>query len=522
MQSQTSALAMFDIRKQRLGRGGGNAAYAQVESTGVHDAACRVHDLLVDELHGRSLEHGLLPRLDHLRPASLAGKICSQLAAIPALSDPGLNPDDQEARLATFLELRSRGGSDISREIAARTQDVLREATEHVSSSLLVAYAASPAAVRQAVQDLKAALDQMRAPDIDEKALVQWLALKKAADKFGQHRVTLPSMTVRTVEEAVTAQVRQLYDQCLKTLALSFALSAWQEYKTKLTRFLEELIKRIGELFNNLGSVKKALEAKRAAAAKDQHVSRASVVKALAGPNEDQVIAGLLGRTRAADENALARALLERFEPRLREICVQHCAWIGADQPLPELFRLIPPEIQAEAFSLLVAETTGPGQSLYEILEREGIESCVDFLYHRSEPTVDLSGRDMSQLGICLEHLCIVTLPQPVGPKDCKIRENVRAAFEKIEAAVTFADAPATDRSVTCVRFLIGWPIGLEAQNSNLLNHYQEADKHGHRPHLFGLLPDSPYGKAIDKYRALNTLATPVCQEDQHVRPDAE
>lgn len=520
MQSKMHSLSMLDIQGQRLGRGGVSAAYIQVESTGVQDAACRLFDRIGDVFVGRRIESGALPGLDPFRPETLAAKVQNQLSAIPALSDPGLNSDEQDACLKVFLELRGCVGGDLGRDIAAHARAVVQQEAELISRGLQAAYGSAPATVHDAVENLKVALNQMRTPDVNDKSLVRWNALKKAQDKFRHRRATLPPSTVKTVQDVIASEIRSLHDQCLRALALTHTLPAWVEEKTKLARFLDELMKRIADLLANVGGVKKSLEMQRITAGQEQYVSRASVVKALPGPTEDQVVAGILVRTRASDEMALARLLLDRFEGQLRDVCRRLCAWIGPDEPLPELLRQISPDLQAEAFSSLVLEAMGPGQSLYEILDREGVQECVEFLFRRSEPTVDLAGRDMPQLGICLEQLCIVTLPSPLGPKDAKLRDDVRAAFEKIEPACTFEDAPSTDQSVTCVRIVLGWPIGLEAQNGSLLNHYQEAQKHGHRPHVFGLLPESPRGQAIDEYQVLNVLYTPVLEDSNDGRPD--
>lgn len=509
MQPKIPCLSMLAVHEQCLRRAGINAAYVQVESTGVNDAACRLFARVTDMLLARPIEQGTLPGLDSLHPESLSEKHYAQLAAIPALSDPGLNAENQDARFRVLRDLRGNVGSDLARELAARAHAIVHDEAERFCSALQGAYAVAPGAVREAVLGVKSALERMRLPVSNDKALPRWLNLKNIADKLRQRRAVLPPCTVKLLHETIASEVRDLYEVCLRGLALTCIVAAWGEEKSKLLRFLEDLAKRTSDVVAATTSVKKCLEDKRASVTRDQHVSRASVVKPLAGPNEDQVIAGMLAQLHAGDETALARVLLDRFETSLREVCPRICAWIGPTEPFPELLRHILPDTQANEFLVVVAQAMGPGQSLYEVLERDGIDDAVDFLYHRSEPTVDLSGRDMPQLGICPERLCIVTLPTPHGPKDCKIRDDARAAFEKIDPTCTFVDAPATDRSVTVTRLIIGFPIAIEGQTPNLLSHYLEAKKHGHRPHLFGVVPESPDGKAIDQYDALLSISPP-------------
>lgn len=499
-------LSMRGIHEQALRRGSISAAYAQVESTGVHDAACRSFGHVADRFLATPLDPGAVPGFDSLRPDVLVTKLCSQLSAISALTDPGLSPEDQDARLATIQELRGNVGTDLGREIAARAQTTVCQVMESLRLALTRAFGSSPAAARDAVQNVKAALEQMRLPDINDKPLARWLSLKKKADKFRQCRAVIPQTSMKAVQELIAGEVRNLYEQCLRSLAVTHILAAWLDEKVKIVRFLDDLAKRTNEVLTALAAVRKALDQERSTVAKDQHVSRASVVMPLAGPTEDQIVAGMIGHLHAGDEGGLSKILLDRSAAALRELCPHVCAWIAPDESLPELIRNIPPEDQAHSFLNVVVQAMGPGQSLYETLERAGIESCVEFLHSHSAPTVDLSGRDMPQLSVSPQDICIATLPKPLTAKDCKLHDEVRAAFLKLDPNCAFADAPATDRTITAVRLIVGWPIGIEGQNANLLNHYQEAAKGGHRPHLFGILPDSPHGQALDQYQAVQSL----------------
>jgi hypothetical protein len=508
MSNPEYCLAMLDIDKQQLRRGGINAAYAQVVTTGAIDAACRLLPRTVQVFFDRTIDPGALPGLDSVNPERLTEKLYSQLSAIPALSDPGLTPEEQDNRLTVFQGLRAGISTDLSREVAARAEAVVSDPLNCLRAALQAAYGTAPGAVREVALSLRTALDRLRPPEANWKPVTRWQELKRIADKLRQRRGMLPPPTLRTLQESLTSEVRTLHDQALRTLATEITLAAWHAAKAEFIAFLDALAKRAAEVVHALGAVKKSLEDIRTAVAANERVSRASVVKPVPGPTEDQVIAGMLTQLHAPDETALTRTLLDRFEARLREICPQVCAWIDRDEPLPELVRGIPPEAQAAAFRTAVEQAQGPGQSFYELLAREGIDECADFLYRRSEPTVHLSGRDMERLGISPTRLCIVTLPRPLGPKDHQIESDLRAAFEKIDLTCAITYAPVTDRTVTVVRLVVGWPIGIEAQNHSLLDHYQRCAQYGHRPHLFGILPESPHGEVIDGYQSLDFFTT--------------
>ncbi|MBI2808707.1 MAG: hypothetical protein HYX68_27275 [Planctomycetes bacterium] len=511
-----NCLAMLDIDKQKLRRGGINAAYCQVANAAVLDAACRLLPKVITQFLDRAIEQGTLPGLDSVNPKLLCEKFHAQLSAIPALSDPGLVQEDQDNRLGTFLGLRAGVTTDLAREIVAKAGAVVGDPMNRLREAMQAAYAAAPGAVRDIASSLRTDLDRLRLPEPNWKSLIRWQELKCVADKIRQRRGILPSSTIRTLQEALTGETRRLYDQVLRALATEKIVAAWLTAKAELSEFLDTIAKRAAEVTHALANIKTSLDHIRNAVAADQRTSRASVVKHVPGPTEDQVIAGMLGQVHVTDEAALARALLDQFESRLREICPQVCAWIKKDECLPELLRGIPPETHAAEFRTIVEQAQGAGQSFYELLEKDGIDECVDFLFRRSEPTIHLSGRDMARFGVSPTRLTIITLPQPVGPKDYQIRDKVRAAFEKIEPNCAFSDAPVSDRTITVVRLVVGWPIGIEGQNHNLLENYRRCHDFGHRPHLFYIVPESTDGKIVEGYKSLDSITTYPEKEENH------
>lgn len=504
------SLAMTKIQDQVPRRGSISAAYLQIASTGTIDATCRLFGVVQHDIVGRPIEPGTIPVLDSIQPEVLAEKLQPQLAALQKLRDPGLDPEQQHNALAVVQQLHAGLPTDLSRDVTTRAKAVVSTEMEYVRSGLRSVYGAAPCAIQELAMTIRETLDRTRPPDANWKSVIRWGDLKRIGDKLQQRRSVLPPSTLKMLQEALTSEGRDLYQQSLAVLAAEKTVAAWQTGKTEFLAFLNDLSKWSMEVVAALSAVKKCLEAMRASIASDQQVSRASVVKALPGPTADQVIAGMLTQLQAADEADLARIVLASWEARLRAVCPKVCAWVDRNAPLPDLLRGIPPEVQAQEFHTIVEESRGPGQSLYEILKREGIKENAEFLYSRSEPTVHLSGRDMAQLGLSPQRFCIVTLPKPSGPQDGVIRDQLMVMFEKINPDTTFADAPPSDRTVTVIRLLDGFVIGIEGQNRNLLNHYLYAAAQGHRPHLFDLIPDSPDGKALDDYLALDHLSSSI------------
>lgn len=514
METHIKALAMTGIPDQVPRRGSMSAAYLQLASTGVIDAACRLFAAVQHTLLTGEAESSRMPVLDAIQPQSLAEKLQPQLGALRELKDPGLDPEQQERSLASFQEIHAGLPTDLAREVSNLAKTLVGKEMERVRLGLRNVYASTPSAVQLFAATIRATLDHTRLPDSNWKPLVRWGDLKRIGDKIQQRRGVLPPSTIKVIHECLTSEARSLYLQSLSVLATEKAGAAWQAGKTELIAFLDDLCKWSADVVAVLGEVKNGLDQTRAGIAANQQVSRASVVKALPGPTDAQVVAGMLTQLHAADEAELARTLLRSWESRLREICPRVCAWVDRNAPLADLLRGIPPDVQAFEFRAMIEQAQGPGQSLYEILKREGIEENAAFLYNRSEPTVHLSGRDMAQLGLSPQRFCIVTLPKPAGPGDGTIRNDLMAAFEKIDPDITFADGPPTDRTVTVIRLLDGFVIGIEGQNQNLLNHYLYAAEQGHRPHLFDLVPEALDGKAMNDYLALSFLS-PTSRKEQ-------
>lgn len=263
---------------------------------------------------------------------------------------------------------------------------------------------------------------------------------------------------------------------------------------TKLIAFLDELAARGNDFSKRMHTTLSELEHRQKEAAQAQHISRASVVMALQGPDEKEVLVGMIARNRCADLNQLTAVLLDAFETRLRQGVPRLCPYLDANTAsLPDIIRAVAPATLAEEFLRLVEESVGPGHTVYEVIAKHGVDSVADFLYRRAAPTCHLGERDVEPFNISPVSLAIVRLPPTVGSRDSEIRESLMAAFEK-RGACTFTEGTPSDRSVTAVRVHLGWPIGIAEENRSLLDRYLRSGERGHLPHLVKLVPDAPLG----------------------------
>lgn len=494
MKSTPYYIPMWGAAQQRVLRGGICAAFAQVRSTGLQDASVTLLRALTTVWQSRPTDESYLSDLEKLFPAPLTRAVRARLNGIEELSDPGLDADEQRKRLAAIQAIRARGMTRPCREARIAGERTIEEGTARFRHSLLQAFAAAPHRVRSLVDQVKRALKELTFPAPDAEALPRFQRTLKALEQITARRSALAASSF----EFVVAQLRNMahaaYDESLAFLAHEVSDEMLRAEVPKLLAFLDELAGRGMDFTQRMHGALTELENRQKQVAQDQHVSRASVSMALQGPDEKEILAGMIARNRCADLNQLASYLLDSYQARLRQRVPHLCPYLDANTAtFADIIRSVEPSALAEEFSQLVEESVGPGHSVYEVIGQHGIDIVADFLHRRSAPTCHLGERDVEVFNVSPLSLTIVRLPPPVGPHDAELRESLKAAFSK-RGDCTFTDGAASDRSVTVVRVHVGWPIAIAEENRALLDRYLRSGEHGHPPHLVNLIPDSPLG----------------------------
>ena len=214
-------------------------------------------------------------------------------------------------------------------------------------------------------------------------------------------------------------------------------------------------------------------------------------------PSEIEITTGLLTRLDCKDKLALAKALLTKWEAALREHAL---GWLPPSAPFGLLLTYLDAITVADCFRRVVESSLGEGHSLFEIVEREGLESTAHDLYDRAEHLCQLRSRDIEQYNVNPCSVTIVRFPPPVGPRDAVLRERLAAAFLKLGHCSLVEGSAAERNAITVIRTTVGWPIGIEGGNSGLLQEYAKAGDAGHLPHLIGIVTGTEYGEPIPSY----------------------
>ncbi|GEM_PF-6169966 len=494
MKNATPFLPMFGIHQQHLHRGGIGAAYLRICSTGLLDAAVTLFRVCADAWRARPQDQAYLNDLEKLFPATLAQTVQARLRGITDLSDPGLDPDEQRKRLATIHAIRAKTMGRAGRDAVQNAERTVAESVAQLQQSLGQAFATGPEKVRRVADQVRRGLQELAFPPADPEPLAKLQHCLKSYDQINARRSALAGGTFEFVSTQLRNQAHRMYERTIGFLAAELAEDALRQALPKLAAHLDELGGRSTDFAGRMTAALTALERRQKKTAQDQQVSRASVVMPLDGPDEKQILAGMIERHGCADLNQLSVRILEALEAHVRRLAPTVCPHLDANTAcLADLVRAMEPDGLAASFLHVVEESLGTGHTIYEVIARRGLDEVADFLSRRASPTCHLGNRDIEAFNISPLQLTIVRLPPAVGTRDPHIRESLCAALAKY-APCTFADGAPSERSVTVVRVHVGWPIGIAEDNRPLLERYLRSGRSGHLPHLIGVVPDAPLG----------------------------
>lgn len=513
-------LPMPEIARQVHLRGAINASYAQLMGEGLRHALLALFDRMKETWKHRRVDQSFVADLDQIRPEKLTRSACDRLRGLVDFIDPGLDVDELKSGHAQLFVIRGKGVARIAQDAQAACEHAVRDTFVKLHATLAALMAATPSRARALTAEIKKVLQALVFPSANVEAQSRLQRLLRIIDQLQSRSSSLPESTLANALHQIVAEAQRQHATAVAAVGADLAEGEFRRQIARLVAYLDELVARTGEFVQKLNQIRVVLELGLKQAALEGHVSRASVALPLPGPEESELLAGMLTRTGQSDLNALGEWLLDSFETRLREEASRLCPHLDPIKaPLSELVRGAEAERLAALFTRLVEESVGAGSTIYEAIERIGVEKVVSFLHRRAGSTVDLADRDVEQFNISPLMLTIVRLPPAVGPSDPALRERVRVAFGRI-ADCTFTDGAADDRVVTVVRAHVGWPIGIESSNRALLDRYVRAGRHGHRPHLVGFVPDSPSGEMSGSVVALADTPETDGPYDQPTNPE--
>jgi hypothetical protein len=132
--------------------------------------------------------------------------------------------------------------------------------------------------------------------------------------------------------------------------------------------------------------------------------------------------------------------------------------------------------------------------SLYATLRNVGIEQFAEELFAKAAPLVQME-RQSVELGLEFIDAAVLVVPAPHGPQDgltLAALKNTLSTLGNVELRV----AGNLRAELRLTRTLAGFPAAAQSINRALLWAYAKSREHHHFPHLIGLVPDSPDGRA--------------------------
>lgn len=487
--------AMLGIDEQPLKCGSMNVSSTEPSGLGFLDAARETFAELLQRtaatLGTRDVD------IESLTIAKVAPRALAAVHALPAFTDPGLDPSVIGQRFKFLSQVVHR--SDLLDEttrafrqaLTTLVNDVMTTIRRGIDSTLQQAPIAFPAR-RDALTKHLQAIDVQR-PSLDAVTL-----LKHCLDRFDgftKRRSLLPKSSFERVSAQFSHRLRAEYECGLKTV-IDFVLAQLvQKARDSLRNHVERLAQAADRLQRHLQQLAVTLDERRRQASEQQKAVRTSAVLLLSGRSADEMIATMLARTQSADRTALADKLWKRMAEAAQAHLNERSTPLPDDAPLTAVLPAIPAEALADIFLALVVEAAGAEETIYPLLERHGLIAAARFLHHRAAPTERVGARAGHRFNIAFAQFSVVTLPPAQGPRDVEIRDRFVAELKEVAPNLHIAETGSQEQGVSLLRLEYGWPAGLMRTNGALLNAYAAAHDAEHPMHLLDI-SDSPDGMA--------------------------
>lgn len=497
-QSPSKALPMFAAHEQLMQRGSANASATNVPTTGLFDAMLTLHNDVFSLLGEKPQPDVAIT--ESLDPYPLAQVADRRLASHDELADPGTSPAELHGWLQLLKNIRARKPMRAHREARACVKEIVTEKCRSVMHSVQQAVGEAPHRAKELLEVLRYSVESITWPEPSAEPLTRLEHAVKGMSIRQEHGGQLAKSTLEFLMAQLPRAAVELTSQCRKVVAMELVVEELKEAIRSLLSFLDEQGRFASQFTRRTETLRQLFEQRRQQGLESQDYSRASVILDLPGKTEAEIFAGIIERAQVRDRRSFVLRFIERLNLALSEEAVTESTALADGTSLGQLLVRLAPGRIADVFERLFEESLGEGHSLYEIVEKFGIEKLVADLLGRAEPLCHLNHRDIPQFNVTPVEHTVVRLPLPSGPRDKHIRTQVEVAFQRVTHCTVLDSAPGERDAITVTKVKVGWPLVIEAGNADLLMHYSRCDDLGHLPHLIGVLPFSKNGQAIGGY----------------------
>jgi hypothetical protein len=490
-------LPFLDVNENSFRRLSLNSSWTYRRSIGQYDLALTLFNELIADWQRRTQADPL--DLDTLNAQAIFNTVKQRLESISELIDDPIETLDHRQQL--LRDLSARKPTKLVRQVREIVAVVVADAIAPLRTALTDNFHQAPFGCLDAINLMHQAIHDWNYPVPDFTPLKRFTNGLRALAMIERMTVLSPKLRA-TLAAKLRKRCAAEFHAAVGAVVLDIVLL---QLRTGLTEFLPQLdeVRANQAAFRrNVAGVRQLLDEDRTAARKRSVQSRSSVLLEMETPDEAQLLVGIRDRHRCADRPALLQLFAEKLHLVLNETARQRHPFIHTPAMHTELLTRLPQRAVASGVTEVVANLLGDLHTVFTAVKSFGVRRAARELFERAAPLCSLSSRDHVNLNVEIHRDLIVRLPEARGPDDGEIAEQLRVAFRELQPTCHFIE-DRSETEVSAVRSIVGYPIGIDASNAALLYDYAESAGQGHRPHLFGFLPDSPDGKPLPQLIAL-------------------
>jgi hypothetical protein len=468
-----------------------NSSCTHLDMSAMADVALTMLVELVENMRSRTPIQAV--DLDELDSTALSVAVNRRIQGIPELAE--LAASDLEGRQRLLRDVAAAKSTRVWRQMREIAEEVIDEPVTRIRRELDKAVLSAPFKTAKIADDIKRGLAAIVYGDANQDALRQFTNNKRSIDALDSSAGRGLGPIVKLLEKGLRESIAQAFDESIEAIAQGITNEIVRAKVDELLPLLEEHQADCTQLRTHLEEVTKILDRRCTAACHSGAVRSDSVDVVLSGPGKDELLATMKDRLKCADRRELVERYAEKLETALNQIAERR-SLIETPAKLVVLLRRLEPEIVADAIDMLARECLGEAHTVYASIRRDGVPMIAKQLFQLADVLVSFACRDHAHLMVEPRNDTIVRLPEPRGPDDQQIKEDLLGELTALSANnLTVQPAGLQEQEITVTRTVIGWPVGVLEDNDRLLVAYEQSAEDGHRPHLFGLLPGSELGQ---------------------------
>jgi hypothetical protein len=353
------------------------------------------------------------------------------------------------------------------------------------------AVAVAPLATREWLTAAQRHLDGLNYPKPTKQGLVRLANIVGRLRSLQQDPTALPPHKRAAIEQRLVHAGHAAMIAALREIAHERTIAAYRDHANTLNKKLDQWQVQVAACDNHLSALVTRIDAEATQLQHRQAGRSKAGLTILAGPSEERVLEVLAKELSSAGDELVAKVLATWISGLSQQASAEF-GQVVVDRP-GELLARVDPAQGLLAFHQVVNQHLSE-LSLYATLRNVGIEPFAEELFAKAAPLVQME-RQSVELGLEFIDAAVLVVPAPHGPEDGQTLAALKNALSTL-GNVELRLSGSLSRELRLTRTLAGFPAAAQSINRALLWAYAKSREHHHFPHLMGLVPDSPDGRA--------------------------